>query len=92
MQGHIWRTGFSGNELEGIVFDDVPEALERWHALGIKVVPFPLLILAKISTSFYLRLTRKRSFQCSNSRAGPDVDQTILGCSKSNSPLALMEE
>ncbi|KAG6577000.1 putative bifunctional methylthioribulose-1-phosphate dehydratase/enolase-phosphatase E1 1, partial [Cucurbita argyrosperma subsp. sororia] len=28
---------FAGNELEGIVFDDVPEALERWHALGIKV-------------------------------------------------------
>ncbi|CAK9318143.1 unnamed protein product [Citrullus colocynthis] len=37
LQGHIWRTGFSGNELEGVVFDDVPEALERWHASGIKV-------------------------------------------------------
>ncbi|XP_050942867.1 probable bifunctional methylthioribulose-1-phosphate dehydratase/enolase-phosphatase E1 isoform X4 [Cucumis melo] len=36
LQGHIWRTGFSGNELEGVVFDDVPEALERWHASGIK--------------------------------------------------------
>ncbi|KAE9590695.1 putative 2-hydroxy-3-keto-5-methylthiopentenyl-1-phosphate phosphatase [Lupinus albus] len=30
LQGHIWK-------LEGIVFDDVPEALEKWHALGIKV-------------------------------------------------------
>ncbi|KAA0058822.1 putative bifunctional methylthioribulose-1-phosphate dehydratase/enolase-phosphatase E1 1 isoform X1 [Cucumis melo var. makuwa] len=37
LQGHIWRTGFSGNELEGVVFDDVPEALERWHASGIKM-------------------------------------------------------
>ncbi|KAK5772609.1 hypothetical protein PVK06_048902 [Gossypium arboreum] len=37
LQGHIWRTGFKSNELEGVVFDDVPEALEKWHALGIKV-------------------------------------------------------
>lgn len=38
MQGHIWKTGYDNNELEGIVFDDVPEALEKWHALGVKVV------------------------------------------------------
>ncbi|XP_022142734.1 probable bifunctional methylthioribulose-1-phosphate dehydratase/enolase-phosphatase E1 1 isoform X2 [Momordica charantia] len=37
LQGHIWRTGFSSNELEGVVFDDVPESLARWHALGVKV-------------------------------------------------------
>ncbi|KAJ0101931.1 hypothetical protein Patl1_04687 [Pistacia atlantica] len=37
LQGHIWRTGFENNELEGVVFDDVPEALEKWNALGIKV-------------------------------------------------------
>ncbi|KAF7141369.1 hypothetical protein RHSIM_Rhsim06G0199700 [Rhododendron simsii] len=37
IQGHIWRTGFQNNEIEGVVFDDVPEALENWHALGIKV-------------------------------------------------------
>ncbi|XAR68324.1 2,3-diketo-5-methylthiopentyl-1-phosphate enolase [Bertholletia excelsa] len=37
LQGHIWRTGFQNNELKGIVFKDVPEALEKWHALGIKV-------------------------------------------------------
>ncbi|PPD83060.1 hypothetical protein GOBAR_DD19999 [Gossypium barbadense] len=36
LQGHIWRTGFENNELEGVVFDDVPEALEKWHALSIK--------------------------------------------------------
>ncbi|KAG8641380.1 hypothetical protein MANES_13G144832v8 [Manihot esculenta] len=29
LQGHIWRTGFQSNELVGVVFDDVPEALER---------------------------------------------------------------
>ncbi|KAK8527421.1 hypothetical protein V6N13_085250 [Hibiscus sabdariffa] len=37
LQGHIWRSGFENNELKGIVFDDVPEALEKWHALGVKV-------------------------------------------------------
>ena len=37
LQGHIWRTGYEKDELEGIVYDDVPEALEKWHALGIKV-------------------------------------------------------
>ncbi|KAJ6979906.1 hypothetical protein NC653_027902 [Populus alba x Populus x berolinensis] len=36
-QGHIWRTGYENNELEGVVYGDVPEALEKWHALGIKV-------------------------------------------------------
>ncbi|KAK8706211.1 hypothetical protein V6N13_049786 [Hibiscus sabdariffa] len=37
LQGHIWRTGFENNELKGIVFDDIPEALEKWHASGVKV-------------------------------------------------------
>ncbi|XP_052177379.1 probable bifunctional methylthioribulose-1-phosphate dehydratase/enolase-phosphatase E1 2 isoform X2 [Diospyros lotus] len=37
LQDHIWMTGFQSNELGGIVFEDVPEALKRWHALGIKV-------------------------------------------------------
>ncbi|CAN0891271.1 Probable bifunctional methylthioribulose-1-phosphate dehydratase/enolase-phosphatase E1 [Linum grandiflorum] len=37
LQGHIWRTGFQNNELEGVVYDDVVEALKSWHALGIKV-------------------------------------------------------
>ncbi|XP_028807472.1 probable bifunctional methylthioribulose-1-phosphate dehydratase/enolase-phosphatase E1 1 [Neltuma alba] len=37
LQGHIWRTGFESKELEAIVFDDVPKALEKWHALGKKV-------------------------------------------------------
>ncbi|KAK2651148.1 hypothetical protein Ddye_018637 [Dipteronia dyeriana] len=37
LQAHIWRTGFQSNELVGVVYDDVPEALERWQAAGIKV-------------------------------------------------------
>ncbi|KAM0935895.1 putative 2-hydroxy-3-keto-5-methylthiopentenyl-1-phosphate phosphatase [Dioscorea sansibarensis] len=37
LQGHIWRTGFKNNELQGVVFEDVPEALRKWHADGIKV-------------------------------------------------------
>ncbi|CAA6671498.1 unnamed protein product [Spirodela intermedia] len=35
--GHIWRTGFENKELQGVVFDDVPEALGEWQATGIKV-------------------------------------------------------
>ncbi|CAI9088677.1 OLC1v1023080C1 [Oldenlandia corymbosa var. corymbosa] len=47
LQGHIWRTGFQNNELQSVVFEDVPEALERWHALGIKVT-FPCLIVCNV--------------------------------------------
>ncbi|KFK27000.1 hypothetical protein AALP_AA8G321500 [Arabis alpina] len=37
LQGHIWRTGFKCNELKAVVFEDVAEALEKWHSSGIKV-------------------------------------------------------
>ncbi|KAF8025826.1 hypothetical protein BT93_F2606 [Corymbia citriodora subsp. variegata] len=37
LQGHIWRSGFQKQELKGVVFEDVPVALEKWNALGIKV-------------------------------------------------------
>ncbi|XP_047335235.1 probable bifunctional methylthioribulose-1-phosphate dehydratase/enolase-phosphatase E1 1 [Impatiens glandulifera] len=37
LQGHIWKTGFQNKELEGVVFNDVPKALEKWHSMGIKV-------------------------------------------------------
>ncbi|KAL1206609.1 putative bifunctional methylthioribulose-1-phosphate dehydratase/enolase-phosphatase E1 [Cardamine amara subsp. amara] len=37
LQGHIWRTGFECNELKSFVFEDVAEALEKWHSSGIKV-------------------------------------------------------
>ncbi|CAI9295105.1 unnamed protein product [Lactuca saligna] len=37
LQGHIWQTGFEKNELKGVVFDDVPVSLQKWHSSGIKV-------------------------------------------------------
>uniref|UniRef100_A0A0C9S9A4 Probable bifunctional methylthioribulose-1-phosphate dehydratase/enolase-phosphatase E1 n=1 Tax=Wollemia nobilis TaxID=56998 RepID=A0A0C9S9A4_9CONI len=37
LQGHIWRTGYARNELQGELFEDVPLALSKWHAAGIKV-------------------------------------------------------
>ncbi|KAG0465647.1 hypothetical protein HPP92_019811 [Vanilla planifolia] len=37
LQGHVWRTGYDKKELKGVVFDDVPEALERWYDSGVKV-------------------------------------------------------
>nr|BAF01056.1 hypothetical protein [Arabidopsis thaliana] len=37
LQGHIWRTGFECDELKAIVFEDVADALEKWHSSGIKV-------------------------------------------------------
>ncbi|XP_021290401.1 probable bifunctional methylthioribulose-1-phosphate dehydratase/enolase-phosphatase E1 2 isoform X7 [Herrania umbratica] len=40
LEGHIWRAGFQSNELVGVVFEDVPEALEKWHASGTKVYIF----------------------------------------------------
>jgi enolase-phosphatase E1 len=30
LQGRIWQRGFESDELKGILFDDVPPALERW--------------------------------------------------------------
>ncbi|CAL4988231.1 unnamed protein product [Urochloa decumbens] len=37
VQGHIWRTGFERKEIQGVVFEDVPEALKSWHSSNIKV-------------------------------------------------------
>lgn len=37
LQGHIWRTGFRNKEIESVVYDDVPDALEKWQAVGLKV-------------------------------------------------------
>ncbi|CAH8361832.1 unnamed protein product [Eruca vesicaria subsp. sativa] len=37
LQGHIWRTGFKCNELKSVVFEDVADALEKWHTSRIKV-------------------------------------------------------
>ncbi|KAF3647681.1 putative bifunctional methylthioribulose-1-phosphate dehydratase/enolase-phosphatase E1 [Capsicum annuum] len=53
LQGHIWQTGFKKNELEGVVYDDVPEALERWAALGVKL---PLAALSAFAFFFFIIL------------------------------------
>ena len=37
IQGEIWRSGYSSGELHGVVFDDVPAALQRWHDAGIDI-------------------------------------------------------
>jgi enolase-phosphatase E1 len=37
IQGEIWRNGYSSGELHGEVFDDVPDALRRWHEAGIDI-------------------------------------------------------
>ncbi|KAI3897851.1 hypothetical protein MKX03_011222 [Papaver bracteatum] len=37
LQSHIWRIGYKNNELKGDVFEDVPQALERWKDSGIQV-------------------------------------------------------
>jgi enolase-phosphatase E1 len=37
LQGLIWNVGYGSGALRGVVFDDVPEALRRWHAEGIRV-------------------------------------------------------
>ena len=50
MQGHIWRTGFQNQELKGEVFEDVPVALEKWNALGIKVT----FILLSVPLTFFI--------------------------------------
>ncbi|TWT32016.1 acireductone synthase [Blastopirellula retiformator] len=34
LQGLIWKAGFDSGELVAAVFDDVPDALERWNAAG----------------------------------------------------------
>ncbi|PVH34105.1 hypothetical protein PAHAL_8G144600 [Panicum hallii] len=37
LQGHIWRTGLERKEIQGIVFEDVPETLKNWNSRNIKV-------------------------------------------------------
>jgi len=37
LQGLIWEEGYKAGELRGTVWDDVPPAIERWRASGLKV-------------------------------------------------------
>jgi enolase-phosphatase E1 len=34
LQGKIWKAGFESGELKGTLFDDVPDAMRRWAAVG----------------------------------------------------------
>lgn len=36
LQGLIWNVGYGSGALYGVVFDDVPAALKRWKAAGIR--------------------------------------------------------
>lgn len=40
LQGEIWHLGYRSGELQGEVFNDVPEALTRWHQRGHRVAIF----------------------------------------------------
>lgn len=37
VQGWIWDAGYASGELRGVVYDDVPEAMERWTNNGHRV-------------------------------------------------------
>lgn len=37
LQGLIWEEGYQAGDLRGIVYDDVPPALRRWHRMGLGV-------------------------------------------------------
>jgi enolase-phosphatase E1 len=37
LQGLIWRSGFESGELKAHLYDDVPLALQAWHAAGMDV-------------------------------------------------------
>ena len=37
LQGLIWEQGYKAGELRGLVWDDVPRAMERWRASGLRI-------------------------------------------------------
>ncbi len=40
LQGLIWESGYRRGDLEGHVYPDVPEALRRWRAAGLRIYAF----------------------------------------------------
>lgn len=40
LQGRIWEEGFLGDELEGVVYEDVPRAFARWRRAGRTIAIF----------------------------------------------------
>lgn len=37
LQGLIWDAGYRAGELRGVVWDDVPRAMARWKAAGLRI-------------------------------------------------------
>lgn len=37
LQGLVWEAGYQAGELRGVVFDDVPRAMQRWRARGVMI-------------------------------------------------------
>lgn len=37
LQGMVWRTGFNNGELKGHIYNDVPDAFNRWKKSGITI-------------------------------------------------------
>jgi enolase-phosphatase E1 len=40
LQGMIWEVGYASGELRGHVYADVPPALRRWHARGLRLAVY----------------------------------------------------
>jgi len=40
IQGKIWKEGYESGELKSEIFDDVPDAFERWKSAGMTVAIF----------------------------------------------------
>jgi enolase-phosphatase E1 len=40
LQGRIWRSGYNRGELIAPLFDDVPDALRRWHQRGLTLAVY----------------------------------------------------
>lgn len=37
LQGRIWRQGYEAGEIKGDIYPDAVQALQRWHAAGLKL-------------------------------------------------------
>ena len=37
LQGYVWKEGYDKGDLKGHIYDDVPEALEKWKNSGVKM-------------------------------------------------------
>jgi enolase-phosphatase E1 len=40
LQGMIWEIGYQSGKLQGPLFEDVPSALRKWHAVGVQLAVY----------------------------------------------------